>query len=139
MKLLRSVRGLIIGKSDSVKTTLLNNLLLQSGRLDYDCVYVCGESLYQPIYQFLQKSFGKGYSKEDIRNLLSVKGKCPLNLIDVVDGLPSPKQRSCIDAFFFHQEEDVPDPPELDTHRKNLMMFDGLMLSKQNKCNDYYV
>ena len=48
----RSIRGLIIGKSDCGKTTLLNNLL-RSGWLDYDRLYVFGKLLHQPIYQLL--------------------------------------------------------------------------------------
>jgi len=52
----RSIRGIIVGKSDCGKTTLLLNLLLQPSWLDYDHLYVLGKSLHQPIYQFLQKA-----------------------------------------------------------------------------------
>lgn len=41
--------------------------------------------------------------------------------------------------FFFEQGNDAPDPRELDPNSKNLMVFDDLMLSKQNTCEDYYV
>ena len=136
----RSIRGLIIGKSDCGKTTLLNNLLLREGWLDYDRLYVFGKSLHQPIYQLLQQALGRGFSKEDIRKLLSIKDACPHSLIDVVvEVLKPPPRPAGIEAFFFERGNDVPDPRELDPTRKNLMVFDDLMLSKQSKCEDYYV
>ena len=135
----RSIRGLIVGKSDCGKTTLLNNLLLRPGWLDYDRLYVFGKSLHQPIYQLLRRALEKGFSKEDIRELLSARDKCPYSLIDVVEALPRPRRPSGIETFFFEDGSEVPDPRELDSGRKNLMIFDDLMLSKQNKCEDYYV
>ena len=135
----RSIRGLIIGKSDCGKTTLLNNLLLRSGWLDYDRLYVFGKSLHQPIYQLLRRALGKGFSKEDIRDLIAVEDQFPISLVDVVDALPPPPKSNGIQPFFFEHGEDVPDPRELDPNRKNLMVFDDLMLSKQNTCEDYYV
>ena len=40
----RSIRGIIVGKSDCGKTTLLHNLLLRPGWLDYDNLCVFGKS-----------------------------------------------------------------------------------------------
>ena len=125
----RSIRGLIIGKSDCGKTTLLNNLLLRDGWLDYDRLYVFGKSLHQPIYHLMQRALGKGFSKEEIRELLSVKEKCPHSLIDVVENFPPPLRSGGIESFFFEQGNDVPDPRELDPTRKNLMVFNDSMLS----------
>jgi len=42
----RSIRGLIVGKSECGKTTLLLNLLLRPGWLDYNQLYVFGKSLF---------------------------------------------------------------------------------------------
>ena len=127
----RSIRGLIVGKSDCDKTTLLNNPLLRSEWLDY----VFGKSLHQPIYQLLRAALEKGLTKEGIRELLSVQDEYPL--LDLVAALPHGP--GGIDASFFEHADDVQDPRDLDSTRKTLMVFDDLMLSKQNMCEDYYV
>ena len=41
----QSIRGIIVGKSVCGKTTLLLNLLLRPGWLDYDNLFVFGKSL----------------------------------------------------------------------------------------------
>src|SRR5688572_22618359 len=65
----RSIRGLIIGKSQCGKTTLLLNLLLRPGWLDYDNLQVFGRSLFQPEYKILKKSFEEKLPKEAIIKL----------------------------------------------------------------------
>ena len=39
----------------------------------------------------------------------------------------------------FETASDIPDPRELDSEEKNLMIFDDLHLEKQNKCECYYI
>ena len=64
-----NVRGLLIGKSNCGKTTLLLNMLLQSDWLDYDHLYVFGKTLHQQEYQILKKGFEVGLSKKQIANI----------------------------------------------------------------------
>ena len=59
----RSIRGLIVGKSGCGKTTLLLNLLLRPGWLDYDNLFVFGRSLFQPEYRILKKAFEENFFK----------------------------------------------------------------------------
>ena len=59
----RSIRGIIVGKSGCGKTTLLLNLLLRCGWLDYDNLFVFGKSLFQPEYRILKKLLKKNYRK----------------------------------------------------------------------------
>ena len=46
---------------------------------------------------------------------------------------------SDIKSYFFESASDVPDPRELNSEDKNLMIFDDLLLEKQNKTESYYV
>ena len=49
------------------------------------------------------------------------------------------KNKSNIKCNFFETASDVPDPRDLNSKDKNLMIFDDLLLEKQNKCESYYV
>ena len=51
----------------------------------------------------------------------------------------SVKKKSDIKCNFFETASDVPDPRDLNPEDKNLMIFDDLLLEKQNKCECYYV
>ena len=44
-----------------------------------------------------------------------------------------------IECYFFETSDDVPDPRDLNSSKKNLMIFDDLQLEKQNKCETYYM
>ena len=39
---------------------------------------------------------------------------------------------------FYQSAEDVPDPRDLSSEKKNIMVFDDLLLEKQNTCESYY-
>ena len=65
----QGIRGLIIGKSGCGKTTLLINLLLRPGWLDYNNKNIFGKSLFQPEYHILKKAFEEKLPKEVIIRL----------------------------------------------------------------------
>ena len=69
----RSIRGIIVGKSGCGKTTLLLNLLLRPGWLDYDNLWVFGKSLLQPEYRILKKTFEENLPKECILRLFNMR------------------------------------------------------------------
>ena len=71
----RSIRGLIVGKSGCGKTTLLLNLLLKPGWLDYDSLFVFGKSLFQPEYKILRTAFAEGLPKEYILRLFNMRNE----------------------------------------------------------------
>ena len=49
------------------------------------------------------------------------------------------KNKSNVKCNFFETASDVPDPREIVCEDKNLMIFDDLLLEKQNKCECYYI
>ena len=49
------------------------------------------------------------------------------------------RDKSDVVCNFYQSAEDVPDPRELSSEKKNLMVFDDRLLEKQNTCESYYV
>ena len=49
------------------------------------------------------------------------------------------RDKSDVVGKFYPSAEDVPDPRELSSEKKNLMVFDDVLLEKQNTCESYYV
>ena len=49
------------------------------------------------------------------------------------------KNKSNVKCNFFETASDVPDPRELISEDKNLMIFDDLLLERQNKCECYCI
>ena len=60
----------------------------------------------------------------------------PVNLLEEMTKCQTDK--SDINCKFFESTTDVPDPKELSLNKKNLIVFDDLLLEKQNKCEAYY-
>jgi hypothetical protein len=140
----KSIRGLIVGKSNCGKTNLLINLLLNEGWLDYNKLFVFGKSLFQPEYKIVRKAFEEGLPKEIICNLfdnrkeIMNKDISPCLLLAEVAKQEKPPAEPIVCQFYENSDE-VPDPRELNSVHKNLMIFDDLLLEKQSKCKDYYV
>ena len=65
----KGIRGLIIGKSGCGKTTLLINLLLPPGWLDYNNINIFCKCMFQPEYHILKKTFEEKLPKEVIIRL----------------------------------------------------------------------
>ena len=65
----KGIRGLIIGKSGSGKATLLINLLLRPGWLDYNNINIFGKSLFEPVYHISKKAFEEKLPKEVVIRL----------------------------------------------------------------------
>ena len=82
----RNLRGLAMGKSGCEKTTVIFNLLLQPGWLDYNHLHVFGKSFHQEEYKVLRKGLDAGLSKQQISNLFNsqeaLRNRSPLAAID---------------------------------------------------------
>ena len=139
----KSIRGLIVGKSACGKTTVLLNLLLKSNWLDYNNLCVFGKSLFQPEYEILKKAFEENLPKDYILRLFDMgdeieESKIPVSSV-IKEWVKTIKDESMLKCNFYETGSDVPDPRELNPLDKNLMIFDDLLLEKQNKCEAYYV
>ena len=49
------------------------------------------------------------------------------------------RDKSDDECKFYESAEDFPDPIELSSQKKNLMVFEDLVLEKQITCESYYV
>jgi len=49
------------------------------------------------------------------------------------------RSKEAVECSFYESADDVLDPKELSPEHKNLMIFDDLLLQKQNKCEAYNV
>ena len=134
---------MIIGKSGCDKTTLLINLLLRPGWRDYNNINIFGKSLFQPEYQILKKAFEEKLPKEVIIRLFENKNEITdlgISPILIVEEMAKDiRDKSDVVGNFYQSAEDVHDPRELSSEKKNLMVFDDLFLEKQNTCESYYV
>ena len=135
-----SIRGLLIGKSNCGKTTLLLNLLLQPEWLDYSHLYVFGKTLHQQEYQIVKKGFEVGLTKQQIVNIFKNQkefSKVKLPPLEVIDQY-SGTRKGTIKADFYSDCSMIPDPTELSVAEKNLLILDDCFLGPQNKAEAYY-
>ena len=134
---------MIIGKSGCGNTTLLINLLLRPGWLDYNNINICCKSLFQPEYHILKKAFKEKIPKQVIIRLFENQNEITdlgISHISIVEEIAKEiRDKSDVVCNFHQSAEDVPDPRELSSEKKNLMVFDDLLLEKQNTCESYYV
>ena len=125
---------MIIGKSRCGKTTLLINLLLRSGWLDYNNINIFGKNLFQSEYHILKKAFEEKLPKEVIVRLFENQNEItdldisPMSIVE--EKAKEIKDKSDVVCNFYQSAEDVPDPRELSSEKNNLMVFDDLLLEK---------
>ena len=138
-----NIRGLIVGKSNCGKTTLLLNLLLQPGWLDYDHLYVFGKSLHQREYKILRKGLENGLSKKQISNIFENQNEVekkmnPEKLIQMYINQGGIANGTVKANFYADCSSEIPDPTALNEHEKNLLILDDCLLEKQTKAEAYY-
>ena len=135
----RDIRAIIVGKSGYGKNTLLTNLLLEPEMLDYDTLNICGRSLHQPEYQIMNNAFSRNLSKKQVRTIFENQDEITElggveEFLEVLEG----QCKGGIDARLYGDVAEILDPSAYDTSRKNLLIFDDIMLGSQNKAEAFF-
>ena len=115
-----NLRTVCIGKSNSGKSVLIFNLLLQHGWLDYNHLFVFAKTLYQTEYQILQKGFEIELSKQQVANIFRNQDafqKVNLDPVQVIEQYTG-ERKGDIKADFYTDCKMVPDPSELKCDEK---------------------
>ena len=88
----------------------------------------------------MRKGFEEQLPKEMIMNIFENRDEIlreqisPNELIHEVAKNQKTRSKEPIECIFYESADDVPDPKEISPEHKNLMIFDDLLLRKQNKC-----
>ena len=134
----RSIRGIIVGKSGCGKMNFcLIFYLDRDGSIMITFAY-SEKSLFQPEYRILKKAFEENLLKECIVSLFNMRDEIqnrqvpPLRLLQ--EWAKSIENESNVKCNFFETASDVPNPRYLNPKDKNLMIFHGLLLERQDKC-----
>ena len=96
------------------QTTLLINLLLRPGWLDYNNINIFGKSLFQPEYHILKKAFEEKLPKEVIirlfenQNDITDLGISPISVIEEM--AKDIRDKSDVECKLYESADDVPDP-----------------------------
>ena len=64
-------------------------------------------------------------------------GISPISIVEEM--VKEIRDKSDVESNFHQSAEDVPDPRELSSEKKNIMVFDDLLLEKQKTCKSCYV
>ena len=71
------------------------------------------------------------------QNEITDLGISPISIVEEMAN--DIRDKSDVVCNFYQSAEDVCDPRELSSEKKNSMVFHDLLLEKQNTCESYYV
>ena len=134
-----SIRALLIGSSNSGKSTPLFKLLLVNDMLDYNNLIILSTSLNQKEYQLIIHGFKNKLTKSDILAFIQNEDKfktddgelLPINeLCETFASATKPKGKITIIAV--NKPEFIPHPDQLNSKKKNLCIFDDVLEQRQN-------
>ena len=95
--------------------------------------------VFQPEYHILKKAFEEKLPKEVIMRLFENQNEITdlvISPISVVEEMAKDiRDKSDVECKFYQSAQDVPDSRELSSEKKNLMVFDDLLLEKQTHVN----
>lgn len=136
-------RMLIVGPSESGKTSLLMRMLLEDGLINYQKLFVFARSLYQNEYQVLKAGLENGLPKKEIVKLMNADDllkKYKTTIDDIATKLSEILQLDdSIECEFHDAPDNIPDPSSIDKSLRNLIVFDDVMTDKkQTPAENYY-
>ena len=136
----RDIRALLIGKSNSGKTLLLLNLLLEPGVLDYQTLTICSKSLHQPEYKLLQCAFKKKLSKSQIKTIFENQDDVKRlgGFERLIDNYHGECKGAEIKTNFIQDVALLPDPQTFDQTKTNCIVLDDVMLASQHNAEALY-
>ena len=126
---------MIIGKPGCGKTTLLINLLLRPGWLDYNNINIFGKSMFQTECHIRKKAFETATQRinrlfED-QNEIKDLGISPISIVEQM--AKEITDKSDVECNVYQSAKNVSDLRELSSEKKNVMVFDDLLLEKQKQ------
>jgi hypothetical protein len=155
-----SFRMLIIGSSGSGKTSLLLQMLLEPGFMDYNDLIIYTPTKFQQEYQLLYHGFSNGLSKEDIAAILinqqQFKG-VPIPTLckkyaELHKQAGDPSHGGAITVILTDKIGELIRANDLDKTKKHLIIFDDVLTSsgqdilasyfikgRHNSCNSIYL
>jgi len=111
--------------------------------VDYNNLMVFGKSLFQPEYQILKEVLEEQLTKEAVLTFFNNQDEImqrndvsPIQPLELI--AKTQTDESDIECKFYESPSDVLNPKELSSDKKNLMVFDDLLVERQNKCEAYY-
>ena len=113
------------------------------GWLDYNNINIFGKSLFQPEYHILKNAFEENLPKEVISRLFANQNEITdlgIFSISIVEEMAKEiRYKYDVVCNFYQSAADVLDHRELSSEKTNLIVFDDLLLEKQNTYESYYV
>ena len=106
--------------------------------MTYNNINSFDKSLFQPEYHILKKAFEEKLPEEVIirlfenQNEITDLGISPISPVEEM--AREIRDKSDVVSNFYQSAKDVPDPRELSSEKNNLMVFDDLLLERQNTC-----
>ena len=111
--------------------------------LDYNNINIFGKSLFQSEYHILKKAFEEKLPRDVIISLFENQNEITdlgISLISIVEEMAKEvRDKSDVECNFYHWLKMFPTLRDLSPEKKNLMVFDDLLLENQNTWESYYV
>src|SRR3977135_3988107 len=119
-------------------------MLLESGFLDYNRLFIFSPSIHQPEYQLLihalQNKLHKHHIKSIIENQMKLGIEDPEEAIKIVESHMNKEDKwDEIECETFESISELPQPQDIDKTKKNLFIIDDSMMLKQGPIENFFV